>query len=110
MINVAMVTPAAATSAAPAASPAVDNRCARNIRGACRDGIGGNGERIRDGIASAYASQPQQPLFQTLYQPDSAGRSRRSCANCGARATRRRSKQRLPSRLSRHVRAGGGPH
>ena len=34
----------------------------------------GNGERIRDGDPHpAYASQPQQPLFQSLYQPDQRG-------------------------------------
>jgi hypothetical protein len=64
-INVAMVTPAAATSAAPGV-PA----------GATAPPPATFAERVApiEPGAMAYAPQtPQQPLFQTLYQPDQRG-------------------------------------
>ena len=70
MINVAMVTPAAATSAVPAATttdaPATFAERIAMVSEA-------TASASATGSVSAYASQPQQPLFQSLYHPDQRG-------------------------------------
>ena len=76
MINVAMVTPATATSAAPAAAttdaPATFAERIAMVSEATASASGA-------ASVTAYTSQPQQPqqlqqpLFQTLYQPDQRG-------------------------------------
>ena len=50
--------------------------------------------------ASAFATiaSRRQPIFQSLYQRDSAAPSRRSCANCGARGALRAAETPPPSR------------
>ncbi len=69
MINVAMVTPAAATSAVPAASTATTTDAPATFA----ERVAMVSEATASASATAYASQPQQPLFQTLYQPDQRG-------------------------------------
>ena len=70
MFNVAMVTPAAATSAVPAATstdaPATFAERIAMVSEA-------TASASATGSVSAYASQPQQPLFQSLYHPDQRG-------------------------------------